>query len=111
MNTNNKTPQLTMRISWLGILNYLGAILSACWTLYLVYRTEGILYAALALLVFGFILRFGASPLFAIAASILYFHFDAGGLWLPLLAYLTAGLSFHNDLKLYRARQAGNPKQ
>jgi hypothetical protein len=108
MNANNHTPRLTLKISWLGILNYLGAILTAGWTLYLVYGSAGALYAALGLLIFGFILRFGASPLFAIAASILYFHFDAGGLWLPLLSYIAAGLAFRNDLQAYRARQAAN---
>jgi hypothetical protein len=109
MNGNNNTPQkLTVEIAWLGLLNYLGAILSSGWILYLIYRDTNVLYAALGLLIFGFILRFGASPLFALAASILYFHFDTGGLWLPLLSYLTAGLAFRNDLKAYRARQASN---
>jgi len=109
MSEENKAPQqLTIRITWLGILNYLGAILTACWTIYLIYRDAGVLYAVLSLLVLGFILRFGASPLFALAASVLYFHFDAGGLWLPLLAYVTAGLAFRNDLQAYRARQAAN---
>jgi hypothetical protein len=109
MNEKNKTPQqLTVRLTWLGILNYLGAILTACWTIYLVYRSTNVLYAVLIVLVFGFILRFGASPLFALAASVLFFHFDAGGLWLPLLAYVTAGLAFRNDLQAYRSRHAAN---
>jgi len=109
MSEDNKAlQQLTIRISWLGILNYLGAILTAGWTIYLVYRDADTLYALLALLVLGAILRFGASPLFALAASILYFHFDVGGLWLPLLSYLAAGLAFRNDLQTYRARQAAN---
>jgi len=108
MNENDKPAQLTVKISWLGILNYLGAILTAGWAIYLVYRSTSVLYAVLALLIFGAILRFGASPLFALAASILYFHFDAGGLWLPLLSYIAAGLAFRNDLQVYRARQAAN---
>ena len=109
MSEENEAPQqLTVRITWLGILNYLGAVLTAGWTIYLVYRDTGALYTLLSVLVFGFVLRFGASPLFALAASVLYFHFDAGGLWLPLLAYVTAGLAFRNDLQMYRARQAAN---
>lgn len=105
---NQAPPQLTVSLSWLGILNYLGAILTAGWTLYLIYRDTGVLYTVLSALVLGFVLRFGASPLFALAASVLYFHFGAGGLWLPLLAYITAGLAFRNDLQTYRARQAAN---
>ena len=109
MSDENKAPQqLTVKITWLGMLNYLGAILTSGWTIYLIYQDTSTLYAVLSLLVFGFILRFGASPLFALSASVLYFHFDAGGLWLPLLAYVTAGLAFRNDLQVYRARQAAN---
>lgn len=103
---NNSPTQLTVRISWLGILNYLGALLAAGWTLYLLYGATGTLYALLALLVFGIILRFGASPLFALSASILYFHFDVAGLWLPAISYVAAGAAFYNDLRAYRARQA-----
>jgi len=105
----NKTPpQLTVRISWLGILNYLGALLATGWMLYLMYGTAGTTYTVLALLIFGLILRFGASPLFVISASILYFHFDVAGLWLPVFSYIAAGAAFYNDLRLYRARQASN---
>lgn len=109
MNEQTPPPQLTVSITWLGMLNYLGSILTAGWMLYLIYRNSGTIYTVLALLVSGVVLRFGASPLFAIAASVLYFHFDAGGLWLPLLAYLLAGLAFRNDLLNYRASQQANP--
>jgi hypothetical protein len=108
MNANTPPPQLTVRISWLGIVNYLGALLTTGWMLYLVYAGAGAVYAVLGLLLSGLALRFGASPLFAIAASVLYFHFGAGGLWLPLLSYVASGLAFHNDLQAYRARQAAN---
>src|SRR5512135_1134918 len=103
----NTPPQkLTVRISWLGILNYLGAILATGWMLYLLYNQAGVGYTVLALLVCGFVLRFGASPLLIISASVLYFHFDAAGFWLPLLAWLAAGAAFMNDLRAYRMRQA-----
>ncbi len=105
---NNAPSQLTIRISWLGSLNYLGALSATGWLLYLVYRTEGAGYAALALLLLAAVLRFGASPLFAIAASILYFHFDAAGLWLPAASYALAGLAFHRDLRQYRAQLGAN---
>jgi hypothetical protein len=103
----NKPPvQLTVRISWLGILNYLGATLTTVWMLYLMYSQTGIAYTVLATLVGFFVLRFGASPLLVISASILYFHFDAAGFWLPLLAWLAAGAAFLNDLRAYRMRQS-----
>ena len=103
---NNTPAQLTVRISWLGLLNYLGALLATGWMLYLMYGTAGATYTLLALLVFGLILRFGASPLFVISASILYFHFDAAGFWLPFFSYAAAGAAFYNDLRTYKARQA-----
>ena len=103
---NTSPPKLTVRISWLGILNYLGAVLTTGWMLYLMYGQAGAVYTVLALLVGGFILRFGASPLLVISAGVLYFHFDAAGFWLPLASLLAAGAAFMNDLRAYRMRQA-----
>ncbi len=103
----NTPPQkLTVRISWLGILNYLGAVLATGWMLYFLYSSAGMAYAVLALLVCGVVLRFGASPLLIISATVLYFHFDAAGFWLPLIAWLAAGAAFLSDLRAYRMRQA-----
>lgn len=103
---NNTPTQLTVRITWLGILNYLGALLTTGWMLYLMYGAAGLVYTLLALLISGLILRFGASPLFVISASILYFHFDAAGFWLLVVSFAAAGASFYNDLRMYRERQA-----
>lgn len=102
---NTTPPRLTVRISWLGILNYLGAALATGWMLYLAYSQAGIAHTLLALLLCGVVLRFGASPLLVISASVLYFHFDAAGFWLPLIAWLAAGAAFLNDLHDYRMRQ------
>ena len=85
----NTTPpaQLTIRITWLGIINYLGAILATGWMLYLLYVDNGLLYVLLALLLCAVVvLRIGASPILVIAAGVLHFHFAAAGIWLPLLA-------------------------
>lgn len=98
--------QLTIRISWLGIVNYLGAVLAAGWMLYLMYGSAGPVYTLLALLVSGLVLRFGASPLLIISAGILYFHFHAAGIWLPAVCGLAAGAAFLNDLHDYRLRQS-----
>jgi hypothetical protein len=103
---NTPPSQLTIRISWLGIVNSLGALLATGWMLYLLYGQAGIAYTVLALLVCGFVLRFGASPLLVISAWVVYLHFDAAGLWLPLLALLAAGAAFLNDLHAYRMRQS-----
>ncbi len=103
---NQAPAKLTVRITWLGALNYLGAILSTGWMLYLLYNQAGIGYTALAMLVCGLILRFGASPLLVISSGVLYFHFDAAGFWLPLLAWLAAGAAFLNDLRTYRMQQS-----
>lgn len=106
MTTPTPANQLNIRISWLAIVNYLGAVLTAGWMLYLLYGSAGPVYTLLALLVSGFVLRFGASPLLVIAAGILYFHFHAAGLWLLVLCWLAAGAAFLNDLHDYRMRQA-----
>jgi len=106
---NTPPAQLTIRITWLGIVNYLGALLTTGWLLYLIYATSGTTYAALALLICGVALRFGASLLLVVAAGILYFHFDVAGLWLPLLCWFAAGLAFMNDLHAYRMSQSSNP--
>lgn len=105
-NMNPPATQLTIRISWLGIVNYLGAVLTTGWMLYLLYSSAGIVYALLALLASGVVLRFGASPLLVISAGILYFHFHAAGIWLPALCWLAAGAAFLNDLHDYRLRQS-----
>ncbi len=104
---NTPPAQLTIRISWLGIVNYLGAVLTTGWALYLLYGSAGAVYTVLALLVAGFALRFGASPLLVVSAGILYFHFHAAGFWLPALCWLAAGAAFLNDLHAYRMRQSG----
>ena len=65
---NTPPSQLTIRISWLGIANYLGAVLTTGWMLYLLYAQAGATYAVLALLICVVILRFGASPLLVIAS-------------------------------------------
>ncbi len=105
---NATPPQLTIRISWLGILNYLGALLTTGWMLYLMYSSAGSAYTLLALLLCAAMLRFGASPVFALAASVLYFHFGVAGLWLPVFSWIAAVLAFHNDLQAYRARQSSS---
>lgn len=108
---NTPPAKLTIRITWLGILNYLGALLTTGWMLYLLYTQNGYPHALLALLLSGVVLRFGASPLLVIASGVLYFHFDAAGVWLPLAALLAAGAAFVKDLQSFRDRQKNDPAQ
>lgn len=103
--------QLTIRMSWLGIINYLGALLTTGWMLYLLYGSAGLVYTLLALLVSGFVLRFGASPLLIISAGILYFHFDAAGIWLPAVCWLAAGAAFMKDLRDYKKQHPSPDRQ
>ena len=86
-------------------MNYAGALLTTGWTIYLIYGSAGIAYAALSLLIFGAILRFGASPLFVLSSCVLYFHFDAFGIWILLLSCVAAAAAFYSDLKRYRMHQ------
>jgi hypothetical protein len=105
-------PQLTIRVTWLGLVNYLGAVLASGWMLYLLYASAGLLYTLLALLVGGGIFfGLGPSALLVISAGVLYFHFHAAGIWLPLICWLAAGAAFMNDLREYRMRQSSGQGQ
>ena len=51
------------------------------WLLYRVFADRGFLLAFVAFLALSFVYKFGVSPMFAVAASVLYFYFKAVGLW------------------------------
>jgi len=72
----------------------IGAFLSAFMMIFLVYQAEGILVALLFLPLLALVYIPGPAPTFAIVASILYFHFNILGLWLPVISYAFAVVSF-----------------
>ena len=72
----------------------IGAFVSTFLMIFLVYQTEGILVAILLLPLLALIYIPGPAATCAIVASILYFHFHILGLWLPVLTYVLAVISY-----------------
>ena len=93
----------TQKFWWVAAINFLGAALSTTWVLYLVYDAAGFWRSVLAAIPLGLILRFaGSAPLFAVAASLLCFHYSVVGLWLPLLSYCSGGIGLFLHLRTNR---------
>ena len=62
-------------------------------------RARGFVWAFIAFVGLSFIYKFGASPMFAVAASVLSFYFNAVGVWLPVTSYVVAAPLLYVDLK------------
>jgi hypothetical protein len=72
------------RISWVRVVTQFGALGCSFWLIYRVFAARGFLLAFFAFLGLSLVYKFGVSPMFAVAASILSFHFGAVGAWLPI---------------------------
>lgn len=94
------------KLWWLAATNKLGAVVTAIWLLWVVFDAGGLLRMLLSGLFLIFLLWPGPALLFAVAASVLCFHYSAVGLWLPLLSYCSAVSALVMDWRL--ARMLGN---
>ncbi len=88
------------KLWWLAALNSLGALMSVAWLLYLVFEAAGFWRMVFAGILLSFLLWPGPALLFAVAASILCFHYSVVGLWLPIFSYCSAGIALVLDLRL-----------
>ena len=86
-----------------------GAVVCSFWVIYRVFAASGFLLAFFAFLGLSAVYKFGVSPMFAVAASILCFYFNAVGLWLPITAYIVAALLLYVDLKRDNLRRRVDP--
>lgn len=100
---------LESRISWARVVTQIGGIVCSFWLIYRVFAARGFLLAFLAFVALGFVYKFGVSPMFAVAASVLCFYFKAVGLWLPVTSYVVAAILLYVDLKRDRLRRRVDP--
>lgn len=70
-------------------------------------RAGGFLPVFFALVILCFVYKFGVSPMFALTASALCFHFNAVGLWLLVTYYIVAAVLMYVDL--LRGDSLGRP--
>ena len=90
------------KLWWLAATNSFGALVSTVWVLYLVFDAAGFWRMVLAAFLLSLLLKAGPALLFAVAASILCFHYSVVGLWLPILSYCSAGVALVLDFRLVR---------
>jgi hypothetical protein len=100
---------LESRILWLRIITLLGGTICSFWLIYRMYAAHGFVLAFVAFLGLGFVYKFGVSPIFAVAASILCFYFNAVGVWLPVTSYVAGAITLYADLKRDNLRRRVDP--
>lgn len=100
---------LESRVSWVRVATQLGALCCSFWLIYRVFAARGFWLAFFAFIGLSLIYRFGVSPMFAVAASVLCFYFSAVGMWLPLISYVSALVLLYVDLKRDNLRRRVDP--
>lgn len=93
------TIKLIQKTLWVRYATVIGALGTSLWIIVLYFYTKGVAAAAGSLVCMIIIRWFGYSPLFALNASLLCFHFDAVGIWLPIISYILAPIMLYVDLK------------
>src|SRR5947209_20416738 len=100
---------LENRLSWTRILTQIGGTVCSFWLIYRVFTVHGFLPAFLAFLGLSIVYKFGVSPMFAVAASVLCFRYNAVGIWLPIISYFLAVVLLYIDLKRDNLRLRVDP--
>ena len=77
-----------------GFLATVGGLGAAIWFTYLGLTVS----RRWAVLLVFLLLRFGIAPLFVVSASIIYFHYHAAGLWLPISSVVLGGMTLYDKL-------------
>lgn len=78
---------------WVDVINSTVGLVAAFWFLYLVFQSHGFFVSLVAFLFLTGCYKFGTALVFVVASSYLHFHFNAVGVWLPVVAYVTASFS------------------
>jgi hypothetical protein len=94
---------------WARPLTLAGTLFTAFWLVYLVFRAFGFVAAFGCFLGLSFVYNLGASPMFAVASSVLTFYFHAVGLWLPITSYVLAALLLYIDTFVDGLKQRVDP--
>lgn len=90
---------LEKRVTWARGMTLVGACVCSFWTIYRVFEASGFWPSVYTFIALSVVYKFGISPMFAISASALCFHFNAVGVWLPTLSYFLAAVLLYVDLK------------
>lgn len=100
---------LHARTRWASVLTHVGGFACSCWVVYRAFTTHGFWIALLAFIALSIVYRFGVSPMFAVAASELYFGFKVVGIWLPIISYALAVITLYVDWKAYNLKRRIDP--
>lgn len=68
----------------------MGATVTSFWLIYLFFSEVGVIAGIVSIFCCATVFRLGPAPLFAVAASVLSFYFNAVGIWLPIVSYVIA---------------------
>ena len=98
--------QLAARFAWLCPASTISAAVTSLSLVYQVFKETGFAVAFFAVVLVSIFYRFGPAPIFAIASSILCFYFHSVDIWLPILAYIVAGISFLVTMRINQAQKA-----
>ena len=90
---------LERRIAWLRPVVLLAAIISSFWLVYAALVHRGLFVAVLAFVGLSIVYMFGPAPMFAVAASVLFFYLGVVGIWLSLSSYALAIFSLIVDVR------------
>jgi hypothetical protein len=94
-------------IPTLFMINSLGALVTAIWVIIATYQARGFFLSVVIFFMLSYCFKFGASPLFMVASSILCFYMHLIGAWLPVTAYVVGLVSLVIAFALEReSRQA-----
>jgi hypothetical protein len=100
---------LERRIGWVRGVTLLGALICSFWLIYRAFAAHGLWIALLFFVGLALVYKFGASPMFAVAASALCFGYHAVGVWLPLVSYVLAAISLYVDLRCEKLHRRVDP--
>jgi hypothetical protein len=86
------------------LLTSLAAGVVAVWAVLLTYRGRGLISVAGLVAVLAVVTRLGASPVLAVAASVICFRFHAVGWWAPAASYLIGAVLLFVDNEVHSKR-------
>jgi hypothetical protein len=87
----------------LFMINSLGALATAIWLIVASYQERGFFLSVVMFFALSFCYKFGASPLFMVASSILCFSMHLIGAWLPTTAFFVGIVSLVIAIALARS--------
>jgi hypothetical protein len=100
---------LNKRVAPVRLLTAVGAPLTSFWLVYVVYRSAGFLTAFVWFIGLGIAYKFGPSPMWALAASVLAFWYEIVGVWFPIVSYVAAAILLYVDIRMHNLKRRVDP--